>query len=107
MAEANQATVYVRLRGLKPDAVYLEEQSGRQYSGAALMHAGIPLPPFTREYEAYQFSLTELKEAGTLYEKVLLQCRCKCCFSGTGATVKADDHSIFDIPVTPFLHFFI
>ena len=38
----NQATVYVRLRGLKPDAVYLEEQSGRQYSGAALMHAGIP-----------------------------------------------------------------
>ena len=29
MAEANQATVYVRLRGLKPDAVYLEEQSGR------------------------------------------------------------------------------
>lgn len=34
------------------------------------MHAGIPLPPFTREYEAYQFSLTELKEAGTLYEKV-------------------------------------
>ena len=70
MAEANQAAVYVRLRGLKPDAVYLEEQSGRQYSGAALMHAGIPLPPFTREYEAYQFSLTELKEAGTLYEKV-------------------------------------
>ena len=56
MAEANQATVYVRLRGLKPDAVYLEEQSGRQYSGAALMHAGIPLPPFTREYEAYQFA---------------------------------------------------
>ena len=70
MAEANQATVYVRLRGLKPDAVYLEEQSGRQYSGAALMHAGIPLPPFTREYEAYQFAFTELKEAGTLYEKV-------------------------------------
>ena len=69
-AEANQAAVYVRLRGLKPDAVYLEEQSGRQYSGAALMHAGIPLPPFTREYEAYQFVFTELKEAGALYEKV-------------------------------------
>mgnify|MGYP002304140485 CR=1 FL=1 len=68
--EANQAAVYVRLRGLKPDAVYLEEQSGRQYSGAALMHAGIPLPPFTREYEAYQFVFTELKEAGALYEKV-------------------------------------
>ena len=70
MAEANRATVYVRLRRLKPDAVYLEEQSGRQYSGAALMHAGIPLPPFTEEYEAYQFAFTELKEAGRLYEKV-------------------------------------
>ena len=74
MAEANQATVYVRLRGLKPDAVYLEEQSSRQYSGAALMHAGIPLPSFTREYEAYQFAFTELKEAGTLYEKVQKWC---------------------------------
>ena len=74
MAEANQATVYVRLRGLKPDAVYLEEQSGRQYSGAALMHAGIPLPPFTGEYEAYQFAFTELKEAGRLYEKVQKWC---------------------------------
>ena len=74
MAEANQAAVYVRLRGLKPDAVYLEEQSGRQYSGAALMHAGIPLPPFTREYEAYQFAFTELKEAGRLYEKVQKWC---------------------------------
>ena len=73
-AEANQAAVYVRLRGLKPDAVYLEEQSGRQYSGAALMHAGIPLPPFTREYEAYQFAFTELKEAGRLYEKVQKWC---------------------------------
>lgn len=64
MAEANQAAVYVRLHGLKPDAVYLEEQSGRQYFGAALMYAGIPLPPFIREYEAYQFSFTELKETG-------------------------------------------
>ena len=38
------------------------------------MHAGIPLPPFTREYEAYQFAFTELKEAGTLYEKVQKWC---------------------------------
>ena len=52
----------------------MEEQSGRQYSGAALMHAGIPLPPFTREYEAYQFVFTELKEAEALYEKVQKWC---------------------------------
>ena len=32
---------------------------------------------------------------------------CKCCFSGTGATVNADDHAIFGIPLTPFLYFFV
>lgn len=69
-AEANQAAVYVRLRGLKPDVVYLEENSGKQYFGAALMNAGIPLLPFTREYEAYQFSFVELKEAENLYKKL-------------------------------------
>ncbi len=66
MAEANQATVYVRLQGLKPQTMYIEEQSGKVYSGAALMYAGIPLPPFTQEYEAYQFAFTELKETAKI-----------------------------------------
>ena len=70
VSEANPATVYIRLRGLKPDAVYLEENSGKQYFGAALMAAGIPLPAFTYEYEAYQFSFVELKEAKKLFDKV-------------------------------------
>ena len=70
VSEANPATVYIRLRGLKPDAVYLEENSGKQYFGAALMAAGIPLPAFTHEYEAYQFSFVELKEAKKLLDKV-------------------------------------
>ena len=70
VSEANPATVYIRLRGLKPDAVYLEENSGKQYFGAALMAAGIPLPAFTHEYEAYQFSFVELKEAKKLFDKV-------------------------------------
>ena len=77
MAEANQAAVYVRLRGLKPEAVYLEEYSGKQYSGAALMHTGIVLPFFTHEYEAYQFSFVELTEALHLYEKVGAWCEDK------------------------------
>lgn len=34
------------------------------------MNAGIPLLPFTREYEAYQFSFVELKEAENLYKKL-------------------------------------
>lgn len=70
VSEANPATVYIRLRGLKPDAVYLEENSGKQYFGAALMHTGIVLPFFTHEYEAYQFSFVELKEAKKLFDKV-------------------------------------
>lgn len=70
VSEANPATVYIRLRGLKPDAVYLEENSGKQYFGAALMAAGIPLPAFTHEYETYQFSFVELKEAKKLFDKV-------------------------------------
>ncbi len=65
-AEANQATVYVRLQGLKPQTMYVEEQSGKVYSGAALMYAGIPLPPFTQEYEAYQFAFTEQKETAKI-----------------------------------------
>ena len=77
MAEANQAAVYVRLRGLKPEAVYLEEYSGKQYSGAELMHTGIVLPFFTHEYEAYQFSFVELTEALHLYEKVGAWCEDK------------------------------
>lgn len=77
MAEANQAAVYVRLRGFKPEAVYLEEYSGKQYSGAALMHTGIVLPFFTHEYEAYQFSFVELTEALHLYEKVGAWCEDK------------------------------
>lgn len=77
MAEANQAAVYVRLRGLKPEAVYLEEYSGKQYSGAALMHTGIVLPFFKHEYEAYQFSFVELTEALHLYEKVGAWCKDK------------------------------
>ena len=55
-AEANAAVTYLRLRGLKPEAVYVEEASGRRYDGAALMNAGIPLPLARTEYEAYQFS---------------------------------------------------
>ena len=73
-AEANQAACYVKLKGLKPEAVYLEENTGRQYTGAALMGAGIPLPFATKEYEAYQFSFVELKEAERLYDEIKKVC---------------------------------
>ena len=33
----------VRLRGLDPDRIYEDEQTGKRYSGALLMHAGLNL----------------------------------------------------------------
>lgn len=56
----NMPVSYVRLKGLKPDAVYEDAQSGRRYFGAALMRAGIPLPVRLGEYLAYQMELNEI-----------------------------------------------
>ena len=50
---ANKAVYYLKLKGLKPDALYREEESGRTYYGGALMEAGIPLPDMG-EYQACQ-----------------------------------------------------
>ena len=73
-AEANAAACYVKLKGLESDAVYIEENTGRQYTGAALMNAGIPLPFATKEYEAYQFSFIRLDEAKKLYDEIKKVC---------------------------------
>lgn len=62
---ANRTISYVRLCGLKPEAVYVEESSGMQYSGNALMNAGIPLPAEQLEYPAYQMLFTEKKQLGS------------------------------------------
>ena len=73
-AEANAAACYVKLKGLESDAVYIEENTGRQYTGAALMNAGIPLPFAVKEYEAYQFSFIRLDEAKKLYDEIKKVC---------------------------------
>ena len=57
----NMPVQYVRLKGLKPDAVYEDAQSHRRYSGAALMSAGLPMPLKMEEYAAYQIELNEVK----------------------------------------------
>lgn len=49
---------YIRCKGLDRTAVYYEEQSGQRYTGAALMHAGIPVPKHRGEYVAWQIHLT-------------------------------------------------
>lgn len=62
------ATTYVKLKGLAQEAVYIDNASGRAYTGAALMAAGLPLPLAKTEYEAYQIALTEVEAAKNLYE---------------------------------------
>ena len=40
---------------LDESALYKEQTTGRIYSGAALMHGGMPLPAEFGEYRAYQY----------------------------------------------------
>ena len=51
----NMTVNYIKLQGLEETAVYREEKSGKRYSGAALMHGGMPLPVELGEYLAYQY----------------------------------------------------
>ena len=51
----NMTVNYVQLRGLDESALYREQTTGRIYSGAALMHGGMPLPAEFGEYRAYQY----------------------------------------------------
>ncbi|MBD5520434.1 MAG: alpha-galactosidase [Lachnospiraceae bacterium] len=51
----NMTVNYVKLRGLKADAIYKNEETGQCYYGSALMEAGLPMPAELVEYPAYQF----------------------------------------------------
>lgn len=55
----NQPVHYVKLRGLEEAASYEDQASGKVYSGAALMHGGIPVPFMTGEYQAWQLHLKQ------------------------------------------------
>ena len=56
----NMNVNYIRLKGLREDARYREQESGKVYAGAALMEAGLPLPVETGEYRAYQLHFVEV-----------------------------------------------
>ncbi len=51
----NMTVNYVRMKGLMPDMIYEDLESGRSYYGSALMEAGIPMPVELGENLAYQF----------------------------------------------------
>ncbi len=52
---------YVRAKGLIPDAMYTINGKKEQYSGSALMNAGIPICREVPEYSAFQFHLEKVK----------------------------------------------
>lgn len=56
----NMNVNYIKLKGLREDALYLEQESGKLYAGAALMEAGLPLPVEIGEYRAYQLHFVEV-----------------------------------------------
>lgn len=58
----NMTVNYIKLQGLDADAFYIEEISGKIYSGAALMEAGIPMPVEQGEYRAYQMYFKRTEE---------------------------------------------
>ena len=60
--EGNAGQLYVKLKGLDPDAWYEVEGKEGRYSGALFMNAGIPVPASLGEYESIQFVLRTVQE---------------------------------------------
>ncbi|MDO4267162.1 MAG: alpha-galactosidase [Eubacteriales bacterium] len=58
----NSLAPLIRLQGLDPKAVYRDAETGRQYAGAALMCAGVPLPLLGGEYRSWEMHLVREQE---------------------------------------------
>lgn len=68
--QGNMAATYIRLKGLNRETVYIDDATGKVYTGAVLMEAGMPLAFPKTEYEAYQIALTEVELAKELYKVI-------------------------------------
>lgn len=68
--QGNMAATYIRLKGLNRESVYIDDATGKVYTGVALMEAGMPLAFPKTEYEAYQIALTEVELAKELYKVI-------------------------------------
>ena len=55
----NMPSSYVRLKGLDPDGIYQDMDTGKRYSGGALMRAGFPLPVRTGDYPSWRIHFTK------------------------------------------------
>ncbi len=62
--QPNSALVHVRLKGLDPDGVYIDEgQEQRRYRGSALMYGGYTFPVLNGDYPSMQVHLVRVGEA--------------------------------------------
>ena len=63
-SEVNPPVYFLRFRGLMPDRLYREKESGETYSGIVLMKAGLAVPVTSEDYEAvaYRFEVVEKGE---------------------------------------------
>lgn len=68
--EGNMAATYIRLKGLNKESVYIDDATGKVYTGVALMEAGMPIAFPKAEYESYQIALTEVELAKNLYKVI-------------------------------------
>ena len=55
--QPNSLLIHVRLKGLDEHAVYVMEEDGRRFTGAALMYGGYTFPMMSGDYPAVQFRL--------------------------------------------------
>lgn len=56
----NAPQLYAKCRGLDPNSLYREEESGRVVSGSALSETGIPVPYESGEYNAWQIHFVKV-----------------------------------------------
>jgi alpha-galactosidase len=52
--QPNSLLIHIRLKGLDPEAVYVLDNDGSRYSGAALMYGGFTFPLMSGDYPAEQ-----------------------------------------------------
>lgn len=54
-SQGNMPVTYVKLAGLNPEFIYQDVETGRKYTGMALMESGLPIPLKMGEYQSYQW----------------------------------------------------
>ena len=62
--EVNRGSLYVVPRGLTPDALYRDEETGGIYPADALMCMGVPLPSGLHEYQSHRYHLLRCDTCG-------------------------------------------